>query len=265
MNTTRDSGLRILESSGICRIGFDNPGKYNAITLDMWEDLSRVVTNAAGNKHVRVIVLHGVGDRAFSAGADISEFATRRTTPEQVERYHHAVDAAQDALNACPIPTVAAIRGICMGGGMEIAAVCDLRYATQSARFRMSAAAMGLGYSLKGVSNMTGIVGVAAAKDIFLTARRFNGHEAFHMGFVHEAFPDDEFEARVEERIAAINANAPLTLSAIKLATRHLHGDDPRPSEEDVAGAIQACFDSNDYKEGQRAFKEKRTPRFVGE
>jgi enoyl-CoA hydratase/carnithine racemase len=259
------SGLRVRASAGVCRIGFDNPGKYNAITLDMWEDLSRVVTDAAADREVRVIVLHGVGEHAFSAGADISEFTTRRSTPEQVARYHHAVDAAQDALSHCPIPTVAAIRGVCMGGGMEIAAVCDLRYAGKTARFRMSAAAMGLGYSLKGVANMTSIVGVATAKDIFMTARRFNGEDAMQMGFVHEVFSDDEFDARVEDRVAAINANAPLTLRAIKLATHHLHGEESRPSQEEVARAIQACFDSNDYKEGQHAFKEKRAPRFRGD
>jgi enoyl-CoA hydratase/carnithine racemase len=264
-NNTHDSGLRILESAGVCRIGFHNPDKYNAITLDMWEDLSRVITNMATDKKIRVIVLHGVGDRAFSAGADISEFSTRRSTPEQVQRYHHAVDAAQDALSSCPIPTVAAIRGICMGGGMEIAAVCDLRYADEKARFRMSAAAMGLGYSLKGVSNMTAIVGVSTAKDIFMTARRFDGQDALQMGFVNEVFSDDEFETLVEERVAAIKANAPLTLRAIKLASHHLHGEEPRPSQEAVARAIQACFDSNDYKEGQRAFREKRSPRFLGD
>ena len=256
--------VTIHHSGGIARIEIDNPSRFNAMSMAMWHQLLTFVREADAHPDTRVIVLAGTGERAFVSGADISEFGQQRRDPEQVLRYEHAVADAQAALSNSPHPVIAEIQGVCMGGGLGMALSCDLRYCNRSARFRMPAARLGLGYTLAGVTRMTDMIGAARTADLFLTARTFDGTEAARAGVVHEVFDDDIFADTVLARIQKVAGNAPLTLRAAKLALRHIAGDPDAPSAEVVNDAVSACFTSDDYQEGQAAFKAKRPAVFTG-
>jgi len=241
-----------------------NAQRFNAMSLTMWEALAAAAETANDNPDVRVVVLSGEGQKAFAAGADISEFAIHRKDPEQGARYSAAIAAAQQALIRCRHPVVARIRGVCMGGGMTLALASDLRYCTTDARFRMPAARLGLGYALDGMRRFAAVLGAARTADLFLTARTFDGREAERIGLVHEAINPELFDALVDKRIRGIEQLAPLTLRAAKLALRHIVDEPQAPDADAVQDAIRACYDSEDYVEGQQAFMEKRRARFKG-
>lgn len=249
---------------GVLTIRISNPARYNVLSMQMWEDLGAQVAQANGDKALRVVVLEGDGARAFAAGADISEFKEFRSDPKLVERFNSAVLNATRALASCLHPTVALIRGICMGGGMSLAQSCDLRYCADDARFRMPAGRLGIGYSPEDVSRFAGVVGAARTADLFLTARTFSGREAERIGYVQECFAAEDFAALAAARVAAVAHMAPLTLRAFKLALRAAMGGAQAPAADAVDQAFAACFASADYQEGQRAFRERREPRFEG-
>jgi enoyl-CoA hydratase/carnithine racemase len=238
--------------------------RHNAISLPMWRQLRGAVQQLQADPRVRVLVLTGEGERAFVSGADISGFGADRSGADATAAYDAAVQAAQTELAACSKPTVARIGGTCMGGGIGLALACDLRYARASARFRMPAARLGLGYAYPGMEQLVRVAGPACALDLFLTARAFDGTEAARLGLVHECFADDDFDRLVAQRVDAVATNAPLTLRAAKAAIRHAM--DPRdPAERArVDEDVRACFDSADYREGQLAFRQRRHPQFAG-
>lgn len=249
---------------GVARITISNPARYNAMSLGMWRQLAQLAQRAQEDPAVRVLVLQGDGDHAFVSGADISEFESLRNSKEQVQAYGAAVHHAQEALGQCAKPVVAAIRGICMGGGIGLALACDLRYCTDDSRFRMPAARLGLGYDLAGIRRAVHMLGPATAAEIFFTAKDFNGTEAERVGMVHRSFHSKMFADELAALTGAIAGNAPLTIRAAKLAIRHVLGDAAAQDEAVINQAIQDCFDSNDYKEGQQAFKSRCPPRFSG-
>lgn len=250
--------------TGVFQIVIANVARYNAMSLSMWESLARIVQEAEADPAVRVLVLRGEGQKAFVSGADISEFGTLRSTPDQVQRYADAVTAAQQSLVSCQKPVIAAIQGICMGGGIGLALACDLRFCSHGSRFRMPAARMGLGYDRQGLARAVALLGAPATTDIFFTARTFEGTEAERLGMVNACFDEADFEPRMLGIANEIAANAPLTLKAAKLAIRAAINDPLILDPSLVDQAVQACFDSHDYQEGQRAFKEKRAPEFSG-
>lgn len=251
-------------SQGIARLTIHNPARYNAMSLAMWQRLAALTRQADRDPGVRLLVLEGSGDKAFVSGADISEFGAVRNSPDAVARYGAAVSAAQQGLTACSKPVVAAIRGICMGGGIGLALACDLRYCTDDARFRMPAARLGLGYDVAGIRRAVDVLGLAHATEIFFSAKDFDGAEAQRIGMVQSCIPGPAFSSAVQEIATRIAGNAPLTLRAAKLAFRHVIDDPLARDAATVEQAIQACFDSADYQEGQQAFQEKRPPRFTG-
>ncbi|MBB5214935.1 enoyl-CoA hydratase [Parapusillimonas granuli] len=249
---------------GVGRITISNPGRYNAMSLAMWRQLAQLARQAEQDPAVRVLMLQGDGDRAFVSGADISEFDSLRSSTEQVRAYGIAVDHAQEALSRCAKPVVAAIRGVCMGGGIGLALACDLRYCTDDSRFRMPAAKLGLGYDRAGIRRAVQMLGAARTAEMFFTARDFNGTEAERIGMVHQSFPGAVFADEIAALAGAIAANAPLTIRAAKLAIRHAVGDPAAQDETAVDQAVQDCFDSKDYQEGRLAFQSRRPPRFSG-
>jgi enoyl-CoA hydratase len=243
---------------------FNNPARRNAVSLDMWAAVPRILAHFEAESAVRVIALAGEGGRAFVSGADISQFEQQRSNEEQVAEYERIAGQASDALKRASKPTVAVIRGWCIGGGLGIAANCDLRFATEGSKFGVPAGRLGLGYAHTGVKTLMDIVGPAYTKEIFFTARHFTAAEAQEMGFVNRAVPEAEFDAFVAGQLGTIAANAPLTLRALKATVRELL----RGADADIALSqrlVAECFASADYKEGRRAFMEKRQPVFQGQ
>lgn len=238
-----------------------NEGRFNAMSLAMWDRLADVLDELRKNESVRVVILRGYGEQAFVSGADITEFESRRSNAEGVAAYDLAVDRAQTALADFPRPVIAAISGICYGGGLALALACDLRYAAPSSRFRMPAARLGLGYGLKGIQRMVALLGAAHASEMFFTASVYDAANALRIGLV-SAVDEDPFE-RAAQVAALVAANAPLTIAAGKLAIRAVLTQDAGLTEAS-AQAVDACFHSLDYAEGRKAFSEKRQPAFTG-
>lgn len=245
-------------------IVFNNPARHNAVSLEMWQALTVTLNAYAADPEVRVIVLKGAGEKAFVAGADISQFKEKRSSPEAVAHYNATADEAGETLRSSPKPTVAMIRGYCIGGGTGIAVGCDIRIAADDARFGVPAAKLGLGYRFAGIRRLADIVGPSFAAEIFYTGRQFNGQEALQMGLVNRLVPAAELEKHTRELAGTIAINAPLTIASVKRALLE-YGKDP--GERDLAlcqKMVDDCYASEDYREGQTAFMEKRKPVFKG-
>ena len=252
------------KAGGIGYLGLNQPGKHNAISYAMWVAIAEVMESFRADDEVRVVVMSGEGGRAFSAGADISEFSGNRSTEAQIEVYDAAGRAAYDAITNIPKPVIARIEGYCVGGGLATALCADLRIATEDSRFGIPAARLGVGYSYAGLRPLVDIVGPSFAKEILFTARRFTASEALRMGLVNQVLPREEIGGFVDDYARTIAANAPLTVKACKTVVAELAKD---PAGRDVAlceEVVGACFASEDYKEGRTAFMEKRRPRFTG-
>lgn len=245
-------------------ITFNNPARHNAVSMAMWEALGEIVTDYATDPDIRVIVVHGAGGRAFVSGADISEFEEKRSSAETTKIYNERAQAASHALRDVNKPTIAMIRGYCVGGGVSLALSCDMRIAAEGSSFAVPAAKLGLGYEFDGVKKLVDVVGPAFAREIFYTARQFTAQEALAMGLVNRLVPADDLESYVRDYASAIAANAPLTVASIKtLVAQVLKTESERDMRlcEDV---VDRCFASADYVEGRQAFMEKRKPRFTG-
>jgi len=252
------------KENGVAWMIFNNPERHNAISLEMWDAALEIMADFAADKSVRVMVLTGAGGKAFASGADISKFNDERQEAEAVTRYQATTQKAYEALQGMPIPTIAMIRGYCIGGGTAAAVCCDLRICTENAKFGVPAAKLGLGYGLNRAQPLVDLIGPAFAKEMFFTGRQFTAREAERMGLVNRVVDDDRLEATVEEIARTIAENAPLTVRCAKLVVGEALKSSP---ERDVAAterAVEACFKSSDYKEGQAAFMEKRKPNFTG-
>jgi enoyl-CoA hydratase len=252
------------KDDGVGWMILNNPERHNAISLEMWDAALEIMADFAADPSVRVMVLTGAGGKAFASGADISKFKDERQEADALARYQATTQKAYATLQGMSIPTIAMVRGYCIGGGTALAVCCDLRVCTDNARFGIPAARLGLGYGLQRAIPLVDLVGPAFAKEMFFTGRQFDAREAERMGLVNRVVADDQIEATVQEMARTIAENAPLTVRCAKLVVDEALKD---AAERDVAAterAVQACFASSDYKEGQAAFMEKRKPRFTG-
>jgi enoyl-CoA hydratase len=243
---------------------FNNPERHNAMSLEMWRGAAAVLDQFEQDPAVRVIVLTGAGGKAFVSGADISKFESERATVDAVMEYNAAVDRFSQTLGECSKPTIAMIRGYCLGGGVGIAVCCDLRIANDASRYAIPAAKLGLGYGYANVRRIMDLVGPQFVTEMLLTARQFDSSQAARMGLVNHVVPDADIESTVREMAETIAGNAPLTIRAVKRIVRELRRN---PEDADVAACdalVKQCFESADYREGRRAFLEKRKPVFRG-
>ncbi len=249
---------------GVGWITFNQPDKRNAVSLAMWQAIPEIIEDFSLSDDVRVVVLRGAGDKAFVSGADISEFESVRNTPEQIERYEAATGAASAALKSLEKPLIAMIRGFCIGGGMAIALTADLRISADDGQFGVPAARLGLGYGYGGIKELMNIVGPSFAKEIFFTGGRFSASDAETMGLVNRVVAVGELEEAVTTLARTIADNAPMTVKAAKAAINEGTKDPADRNLGHIAALVEACFNSEDYKEGRRAFMEKRKPQFKG-
>jgi len=258
------SNILSATSGPIGTLTFNNPERHNAMSLDMWRAATAGLEQFEQDPAVRVIVLTGAGGKAFVSGADISKFESERATVDAVLEYNAAVDRFSEALEECSKPTIAMIRGYCIGGGLGIAVCCDLRIANGGSRFAVPAAKLGLGYGYANIRRIMDLVGPQFTAEVLLTARQFDSGKALQAGLVNDVIPDTEIEDYVRDLAETIAGNAPLTIRAVKRIVRELRRN---PDDADIAACdalVRQCFESADYREGRKAFLEKRKPVFRG-
>lgn len=249
---------------GVGRITFNAPEKRNAMSLDMWLGLDKVLGKLQEKKSLRVLILRGAGEAAFVSGADISEFEDKRSSEADRDAYEKAFDDALDKLANFPAPVVAMISGYCIGGGLAIALNTDIRIATENSKFGIPAAKLGLGYGFEAVKTLESIVGPSRAKDILFTARFLEAKEALSIGLVNFMVGFELLEQTVDEYVKKIVDNAPLTIRAVKKTVGEVVKDPGQTNPAHIEKMVNDCFLSADYKEGRRAFMGKRKPKFTG-
>ena len=251
-------------AGAVAVVTFNNPAKRNALSRAIRAALPGALAALQADPEVRVVVVTGAGDKAFASGADISEFGEQRTTPAARADYDRGQASLLEAWTSLDVPVIAMIRGFCMGGGLLTALQADIRIASDDSQFGVPAARLGLGYGFAGVTTLTGIVGPAWTAEILFSARRFSASEALAMGLVNRVVPAAELRDQVMTLAASIAANAPLTVAAAKAAIREARRAPEQRELARVEAMVEACFQSADYREGQRAFAEKRPPAFTG-
>lgn len=269
MTTTRSVALgtgKILAQvrGGVGWLTFNSPERRNAVSLEMWQGMADAAAAFEADPEVRVVVMHGAGGKSFAAGADISEFEKHRANAEQKRVYSEISMRGQQGLANLSKPLIAMIQGFCIGGGLAIALNADIRFATPGSRFGIPAAKLGLGYDYSGLATLARLVGPSAARDILFSARFLESEEALRIGLVNFVVDEAQLEARVSEYAGRIAANAPLTVHAAKSAMNVFERYANLPEAAQIKALVDSCYDSEDYKEGRRAFMEKRTPRFTG-
>jgi enoyl-CoA hydratase/carnithine racemase len=256
---TATESLLLHRDGPVATLTINRPDRLNAITLAMFSRLPALLAEAEAMDGVRVLVLRGAGRRSFSAGADISEFETARTTPEQAAVYDDAVSAAEEALATFPAPTVAAIHGHCYGGGCSLALACDLRFSSSGARFAITPAKLGIVYPLRSTKRLVDAVGPARAKFILMSGIDIDADRAARIGLVDEVH--DDVDAAVGDLTAILAARSGVTQRAVKQTVARIMSG--VTADDDAQAALRdAALASPDYAEGVRAFLERRPPKF---
>jgi enoyl-CoA hydratase len=257
---------KILQSvtDGVGIITFNNPDKRNAMSIEMWEGLGSALIELRDDPEVRVVIMTGAGDKAFMSGADISQFEKNRHNAQASEEYGKRSDAQRALLADYPKPTIACIRGFCLGGGMQIAMLADIRMAAENSQFGIPAVKLGIAYGYEGLNHLVSLVGPSWARLLLYTGMRIDSAEALRIGLVDRVVSDAELWNATTEIARTISGNAPLAVQAAKITIAQVLKD---PDQRDMA-AIKAigtaCMDSEDFREGRRAFMDKRKPRFTG-
>jgi enoyl-CoA hydratase len=266
-NSPREyAGGKMLASrrDGIGVVTFNQPAKHNAVSVEMWGGLSQILDEFAADESVRVVVLTGAGNRAFVSGADISQFEQQRSNADAQRAYDQQTSVGRDKLGSFPKPTIAQIRGYCLGGGLAIAMQTDLRIASSDSQFGIPAAKLGIAYGFDGIRRLVSLVGPAHARMILYTGERINAEEALRIGLVNRVVSPNEVENHVYDLAQTIAGNAPLSIAASRLAIEQVLQDPDKRDIPALARASSAAFDSEDYREGRAAFLEKRKPQFKG-
>lgn len=262
-STQYADGLVLAEvADGIGRLTLNNPKRHNAMRLAMWQGVAKAMADFDDHADMRVVVVTGAGHKAFCAGADISEFGEVRTTMDDIHHYDHQAHLAIDSLLNCRMPVIARIDGVCIGGGMELAMACDIVIASTRSRFGVTPARLGLGYSLKDTRILVDAVGTRGALELLLTGKIHSAEDAKRLGLINHVYELEQFDNVVEDYAITIAGNAPIAVSSCKAIVRQIASGDV--DEAACNALVDACFASEDYAEGQRAFAEKRKPVFRG-
>jgi enoyl-CoA hydratase/carnithine racemase len=255
----------VVEKKGaIGWIVFNQPQKRNAINGAMWRGIPAAMKQFDADAGVRCVAFRGAGTEAFSAGADISEFQKIRAERQSVSQYDGLLDEVLHSIQDSRKPSLAMIHGFCMGGGVEVALACDLRYCGESAQFGIPAAKLGLAYNVEGHKRLVETVGHARAREIMFLGRRYSAAEALDIGLVHRVFQDEELENEAAKIIDILVQNAPLSIANSKTIIEEFVKSSGTPDAAQMEAAMARCAKSADYEEGRKAFMEKRKPKFTG-
>lgn len=249
---------------GIGTITFNNPDKRNAMSLEMWEGLAEALVALRDDASVRVVVLTGAGGKAFVSGADISQFEKIRHNAEASAEYGRRSGVAGKLLGTFPKPTIACIEGFCIGGGMQVAMQTDIRIAAEGSQFGIPAAKLGIAYGYDGLKNLVSLVGPSWARLLMYTGTRVDAAEAQRIGLIERAVPPDSLKRAVHDIARTISANAPLAIAAAKISIAAVLQDETARDMAAIREIGTRCADSEDFREGRRAFMEKRIPQFNG-
>ena len=256
--------LRVEKRGAVGWIVFDQQAKKNAINDAMWRGIPQAMAQFDADPAVRCVAFRGAGTEAFASGADISEFETIRSQKSSVVEYDRLLDQVLHSIQDSRKPSLAMIYGFCMGGGLEVALACDLRYCGQSAQFGIPAAKLGLAYNVEGHKRLLETVGHARAREIMFLGRRYSAAEGLAMGLVNALFPDAELERETDAILKTLCMNAPLSIANSKTIIEEYVKSTGAPDPARMAASIERCAKSDDYNEGRRAFMEKRKPAFKG-
>jgi len=249
---------------GIGIVTFNHPEKRNAMSLQMWEGLGQALTELRDDSDVRVVILTGAGDKAFVSGADISQFEQTRHNAAAAEQYAARSAAPRALLSDYPKPTIACIRGFCLGGGLQLAMLTDIRIAAENSQFGIPAARLGIAYGYDGLRHLVSLVGPSQARLLMYTGLRIDATEAARIGLIDRMVPDADLPSATTAIARTIAQNAPLAIKAAKITIAELLKDPDQRDIEAIRAIGAACMDSEDFREGRRAFMEKRKPNFSG-
>ena len=251
-------------ADGIGTVTFNHPEKHNAMSLDMWEGLGQALIELRDDPEVRVVIMVGAGDKAFISGADISQFEKTRQNAKASEEYSKRGATQREVLADYPKPTIACIRGFCLGGGMQVAMQADVRIASENSQFGIPAAKLGIAYGYDGLHNLVSLVGPSWARLLLFTGMRIDAAEAGRIGLVDRVVPDAELWNATLDIARTISGNAPLAVKAAKITIAQVMKDPDKRDMDAIKEIGIACMDSEDFREGRRAFMEKRKPLFHG-
>jgi enoyl-CoA hydratase len=259
-----DGNILMSISDGVGVVTFNNPDKRNAMSIEMWEGLGSALIELRDDPDVRVVIMTGAGDKAFMSGADISQFEKNRHNAQASEEYGKRSDAQRALLADYPKPTIACIRGFCLGGGMQMAMAADIRIASDNSQFGIPAAKLGIAYGFNGLNHLVSLVGPSWARLLLYTGMRIDSAEACRIGLVDRVVPDAEVWNATTEIARTISGNAPLAIKAAKITIAQVLKDPDQRDMKAIKAIGTACMDSEDFREGRRAFMEKRKPNFTG-
>ena len=249
---------------GVGYITFNNPDKHNAVSIEMWDALEQILDGFRSSQEIRAIVLNGAGGKAFVSGADISKFDKERSSKEAVLSYNKRTQKVYENLETFPKPTIAMIDGYCIGGGLNLAVCCDIRICSEKSKFAMPAAKLSLGYPFSSIKRLFDVMGPGMAKHFMFTAEKISASEALACGLVQKLVSEDSIDSYVKDYALNIANNAPLTIKAMKQIGIEISKNSDERDLLLCEKLASACFDSEDYKEGRKAFMEKRKPNFQG-
>lgn len=260
---TEDGGtdITLTRDGGVARVVLNRPEVRNAMSLAMWRRLGDISAELSGDDGLRAVVITGAGSQAFSAGADIAEFAETYATPDIAAATNATIRASLAALAAIPAPVIAEVRGACFGGGVAIAMHADLRFAAQTARFAITPAKLGLAYSFGDTARLVSLVGPARAKDILFSGRTLSADDAVAIGLVDRSVPDADLETRVQEYLDVLSSVSGTSVRTAKAMIDAIAGGASEETAE-LRQLFASTFESDDFAEGYRAFLDKRRPEF---
>lgn len=256
--------IDLVKKGRVAYLLLNNPEKKNAISAEMWEQLALMAEKISADDDIRTTVLRGKGTSAFTAGADISQFESRRSPTDRGSTYDELTESAIAAVKAIPVPVIALIHGYCLGGGVSLALACDLRFASRASSFAIPAARLSISYPTPAIERLVELIGPSSAKYLLFSAKRIDADLAKEIHLVDKVFNPEDLDEEVDAFVAALIDNAPLSLRAAKFIVDQCSVDQDKRDIKKVYDLARSCFESEDYKEAVRAFMASERPIFQG-